>query len=66
MGNFLYYRPMAMRKDGIQTRKRKPKKSGNKTSEESPKKEGHSSPGIEGERPQILTYSYSFTTFEGY
>ncbi|XP_059055916.1 GATA-binding factor A-like isoform X2 [Achroia grisella] len=53
----LYYklhginRPLAMRKDGIQTRKRKPKKSGSaaKPNQDITKKEGHSSPGIDGD-----------------
>ncbi|CAK1600477.1 unnamed protein product [Parnassius mnemosyne] len=51
----LYYklhginRPLAMRKDGIQTRKRKPKKSANGTKppQETVKKDDHSSPGID-------------------
>lgn len=39
-----------MRKDGIQTRKRKPKKAANgaKPNMDATKKEGHSSPGIDG------------------
>ncbi|XP_052750118.1 GATA-binding factor A-like isoform X3 [Galleria mellonella] len=53
----LYYklhginRPLAMRKDGIQTRKRKPKKSGSaaKPAQDGTKKEGHSSPGMDGD-----------------
>ncbi|CAK1541371.1 unnamed protein product [Leptosia nina] len=51
----LYYklhginRPLAMRKDGIQTRKRKPKKSSNgaKPSQDTPKKDGQGSPGMD-------------------
>jgi hypothetical protein len=40
-----------MRKDGIQTRKRKPKKSGNgnKPTQDTLKKDGQSSPSIDGE-----------------
>lgn len=39
-----------MRKDGIQTRKRKPKKSGNGTKppQDNNKKDDNSSPGLEG------------------
>lgn len=46
----MHYRPLAMRKDGIQTRKRKPKKPANgaKPNGETPKKDGHSSPAIDG------------------
>ncbi|XP_063634183.1 GATA-binding factor A-like isoform X2 [Cydia splendana] len=57
----LYYklhginRPLAMRKDGIQTRKRKPKKSANgaKSAQESSKKEGHCSPGVDESKPSV-------------
>ncbi|XP_050355437.1 GATA-binding factor 5-A-like isoform X4 [Nymphalis io] len=57
----LYYklhginRPLAMRKDGIQTRKRKPKKSSNgvKPPQETPKKDGQNSPGIDESKPSI-------------
>ncbi|KAM3957113.1 GATA-binding factor A [Aphomia sociella] len=57
----LYYklhginRPLAMRKDGIQTRKRKPKKSGNaaKPNQEGNKKEGQSSPSLEDSKPGV-------------
>ncbi|XP_075979607.1 transcription factor GATA-3-like isoform X3 [Anticarsia gemmatalis] len=69
----LYYklhginRPLAMRKDGIQTRKRKPKKAGNgnKPPQDANKKDDHSSPGIDdskqsvGEMPLPLTQSMS-------
>lgn len=46
----LIHRPLAMRKDGIQTRKRKPKKSSNgvKPPQEAAKKDGQNSPGIDG------------------
>lgn len=39
-----------MRKDGIQTRKRKPKKSANgaKSTQEASKKDGQCSPGVDG------------------
>ncbi|GBP58462.1 GATA-binding factor A [Eumeta japonica] len=58
----LYYklhginRPLTMRKDGIQTRKRKPKKTANgaKPADESPKKEGHSSPGADGPPTTVI------------
>lgn len=45
-----------MRKDGIQTRKRKPKKAGNGTKppQDSIKKDGHSSPGIDGKTKQTV------------
>ncbi|XP_026333224.1 GATA-binding factor A-like isoform X3 [Hyposmocoma kahamanoa] len=58
----LYYklhginRPLAMRKDGIQTRKRKPKKStanGAKPAVDANKKEGHNSPGIDESKPNL-------------
>ncbi|XP_039765436.1 transcription factor GATA-5-like isoform X3 [Pararge aegeria] len=56
----LYYklhginRPLAMRKDGIQTRKRKPKKSANGVKpQDGAKKDGHSSPGIDDSKPSI-------------
>ncbi|XP_069354222.1 transcription factor GATA-5-like isoform X5 [Maniola hyperantus] len=57
----LYYklhginRPLAMRKDGIQTRKRKPKKSasGAKPPQDGSKKDGHTSPGIDDSKPSI-------------
>ncbi|XP_063545699.1 GATA-binding factor A-like isoform X1 [Cydia strobilella] len=57
----LYYklhginRPLAMRKDGIQTRKRKPKKSSNgaKSAQESSKKEGQCSPGVDESKPSV-------------
>ncbi|CAH3864977.1 GATA-binding factor A-like isoform X1 [Pieris brassicae] len=57
----LYYklhginRPLAMRKDGIQTRKRKPKKSasGTKPAHEAPKKDGQGSPGIDDSKSSI-------------
>lgn len=49
-----------MRKDGIQTRKRKPKKSaanGAKTATDGNKKEGHSSPGIDGKTTHLYSYN---------
>lgn len=46
--SFQPHRPLAMRKDGIQTRKRKPKKSASSKSQDGAKKDGHSSPGTEG------------------
>ncbi|XP_047506986.1 GATA-binding factor A-like isoform X2 [Pieris napi] len=57
----LYYklhginRPLAMRKDGIQTRKRKPKKSasGTKPAHEVTKKDGQGSPGIDDSKSSI-------------
>ncbi|XP_045542295.1 transcription factor GATA-4 [Papilio machaon] len=57
----LYYklhginRPLAMRKDGIQTRKRKPKKSasGAKPPQDNAKKDDHSSPGIDESKPNV-------------
>ncbi|XP_049698262.1 GATA-binding factor A isoform X8 [Helicoverpa armigera] len=57
----LYYklhginRPLAMRKDGIQTRKRKPKKSGNgtKPAQDANKKDEHSSPGMDDSKQSI-------------
>ncbi|KAJ0181509.1 hypothetical protein K1T71_003594 [Dendrolimus kikuchii] len=57
----LYYklhginRPLAMRKDGIQTRKRKPKKSGNgaKPNQDATKKEDHSSPGVDDSKSSL-------------
>ncbi|CAB3220040.1 unnamed protein product [Arctia plantaginis] len=72
----LYYklhginRPLAMRKDGIQTRKRKPKKSGNGTKppQDNNKKDDHSSPGLEdskqsvGEMPLPLPLTQSMSS----
>ncbi|XP_041974135.1 GATA-binding factor A-like isoform X1 [Aricia agestis] len=57
----LYYklhginRPLAMRKDGIQTRKRKPKKSGNgsKPPQETIKKDEHGSPGMDDSKSSM-------------
>ncbi|KAI8430445.1 hypothetical protein MSG28_000720 [Choristoneura fumiferana] len=57
----LYYklhginRPLAMRKDGIQTRKRKPKKSANgaKSTQEASKKDGQCSPGVDESKPSV-------------
>ncbi|KAJ8733589.1 hypothetical protein PYW07_014140 [Mythimna separata] len=57
----LYYklhginRPLAMRKDGIQTRKRKPKKSGNgaKPPQDGSKKDDHSSPGMDDSKQSL-------------
>ncbi|KAI5638614.1 GATA zinc finger domain-containing protein [Phthorimaea operculella] len=59
----LYYklhginRPLAMRKEGIQTRKRKPKKSATSGSKpasiEPAKKEGHSSPGVDDSKQSL-------------
>ncbi|XP_028038486.1 GATA-binding factor A-like isoform X1 [Bombyx mandarina] len=59
----LYYklhginRPLAMRKDGIQTRKRKPKKPANgaKPNGETPKKDGHSSPAIDDSKSSSIS-----------
>ncbi|KAF9795859.1 hypothetical protein SFRURICE_006962 [Spodoptera frugiperda] len=57
----LYYklhginRPLAMRKDGIQTRKRKPKKSGNgaKPPQDANKKDDHNSPGLDDSKQSL-------------
>ncbi|XP_026726595.1 GATA-binding factor A isoform X1 [Trichoplusia ni] len=57
----LYYklhginRPLAMRKDGIQTRKRKPKKSGNGTKppQDANKKDDHNSPGMDDSKQSL-------------
>ncbi|XP_022819744.1 transcription factor GATA-4-like isoform X2 [Spodoptera litura] len=57
----LYYklhginRPLAMRKDGIQTRKRKPKKSGNggKPPQDANKKDDHNSPGMDDSKQSL-------------
>ncbi|XP_072935494.1 uncharacterized protein [Epargyreus clarus] len=69
----LYYklhginRPLAMRKDGIQTRKRKPKKSANgaKPNQDSSKKDGHSSPGIDESKPSIAEVPLPLTSGMG-
>ena len=51
----IFTRPLAMRKDGIQTRKRKPKKSGNGTKppQDGSKKDELSSPGMDGKDIRI-------------
>lgn len=50
-----------MRKDGIQTRKRKPKKSANgvKPAQDGAKKDGHNSPGIDGKLASLYTVTTS-------
>ncbi|XP_028157376.1 GATA-binding factor A-like isoform X1 [Ostrinia furnacalis] len=66
----LYYklhginRPLAMRKDGIQTRKRKPKKSGSATKppQDAAKKEGHSSPSLDDSKPSIAEVPLPLTS----
>ncbi|XP_060810393.1 GATA-binding factor A-like isoform X1 [Amyelois transitella] len=70
----LYYklhginRPLAMRKDGIQTRKRKPKKSGSgpKPPQDPSKKDGHSSPGTDESKPSITEVPLPLTSMSSH
>ncbi|XP_053601504.1 GATA-binding factor A-like isoform X2 [Plodia interpunctella] len=70
----LYYklhginRPLAMRKDGIQTRKRKPKKSGSgaKPPQDPTKKDEHSSPGIDESKPSIAEVPLPLTSLSSH
>ncbi|XP_037300538.1 GATA-binding factor A isoform X2 [Manduca sexta] len=65
----LYYklhginRPLAMRKDGIQTRKRKPKKAANsgKPNPDASKKDGHSSPGVDDSKSSMSDVALPLT-----
>ncbi|XP_077294281.1 uncharacterized protein LOC143916892 isoform X1 [Arctopsyche grandis] len=60
-------RPLAMRKDGIQTRKRKPKKSGNGSagSEDNTKKEEPSSPTADDSKQMLNQSSIPLTSSSG-